>query len=789
MKRRIATQTIGEKPYLERRPSGLARLVFFLSGVLFFASIGYGAYLVVQDFGQRIARTADGAWYTYLRARSAEEAGAKCMFDNSCMKAMETARIEPDYFRGLYPVVGGLLLAAFASRLVTIRARVKAPGSARWAEKDDLKPLEAGRQSGYMGFLREETPEGKPKPPKTLVPFPEAVRNGHIAVLGGPGAGKTTAFFQPNLLKDAEDGNVAVVFDFKFPDPGGLGEALSYFSYYKRPIWVFTPFEPQSMVLPLLEGGETREGALSIAEMLVPKRLREGPDEFYRNLERALVMVLVYAITNDPDLPEPSPRELLRRIMEGPEKIKNYIASHKRYEVREWGEQFISQLAGMARDKQVGITMGLATRFILFDHPRLAAATTRGKSNGVINLEEVFGGKEPGILYIGIPQAEIQGGKGQTLLQLIKRLLDRAVLQTAHKHGGKLPHHTAFYLDEFPSFGYLPNMTEMLATMRSRRVSYLLSLQDHAQGYSVYSKEEFDAMFGTIQSLVAWPSRLTAEDRLWYSQFLGKTTSLERSYTEGGHYSPIAITERRVGESLRETAVELLSVDEMQTFPAGEAIITTPGVAPIRALTPFIFAGAGARKEGLVPHPWAKQREKIIQTYKPMDVLMVASLQGSVMEPVLVTEAQEDLRGLLFSNWLENLLHMAPKVERSKGAFAVSHLPKEVDLSLLKEWEGRGWVVPTTNNGFQLTQAGLGKVGKLVSVLQWMSQMDPVFRLIRKHKDQKGSGIVVREAALYLREDLAEGLPDEVRQQARREMVDGVVFYVFDSPIIPEIAL
>lgn len=67
--------------------------------------------------------------------------------------------------------------------------------------------------------------------------------------------------------------------------------------------------------------------------------------------------------------------------------------------------------------------------------------------------------------------------------------------------------------------------------------------------------------------------------------------------------------------------------------------------------------------------------------------------------------------------------------------------------------------------------------------------MDPVFRLIRKHKDQKGSGIMVREAALYLREDLAEGLPDEVRQQAKREMVDGVVFYVFDSPIIPEVAL
>jgi type IV secretion system protein VirD4 len=790
MRRRIRTTPQGAQPYLERRPSPLASLLFFLSGLAFFGALAYGAYMVIHGFGQEVLRVGGEGWARYFGTSDPLQVGAKCFFSKSCTAAFKQVGVAPDYFRALYPIGGALLLAAFASRLVTIQARVKAPGTAKWAEVKDLKPLEKGRQSGYMGFLREETPDGKPKPPKVPVPFPEAIRNGHIAVLGGPGAGKTTAFFLPNLLKDAEDGNVAVVFDFKFPDPTGLGEALSYFEHHGRPVYVFTPFERTSMVLPLLEGGETREGALSIAEMLVPKRLQEGPDEFYRNLERALVMILVYAIANDPDIPSPSPRDLLRYIMEGPEKIRNYIHGHKRSEVREWGRQFVNQLAGMARDKQVGITMGLATKFILFDNPLLASATTRGQGEGVINLKEVFGGENPGILYIGIPQAEIQGGKGQTLLQLIKRLLDRAILEVAHKHGGKLPHHTVFYLDEFPSFGYLPNMTEMLATMRSRRVAYLISLQDHAQGYAVYGKEEFDAMFGTIQTIVAWPSRLTAQDREWYSKLLGKTTALERSYMEGGHYTPLTITERRVSETLKETARELLTVDEMQTFPPEEVVITTPSVPPIRAIAPFLFADASARKNGLTPHPWAEKRKAIIAKHKPEVVLTLATLQGAVVEQMTL-RSEEDFHGVLFVTWLEHLLHFGPKVdtgiEGGLKTFTLTRIPKQADLSMLEEFERRGWAIKVPG-GFKITAEGVKHLrkSKVETALAWMARVDPVFHLLRKHKDKVGEAIIVREAALYLREDLAGELREEVKRLASRERVNGVDYLVFEAPLLPQ---
>lgn len=797
-KRRIQVKPVGQAPVLERKPGLLARLFFFVSGLAFFASLGLGVYLIFQDLGRRVWPVlAESGWARHLQAREPLEGAIKCFFNSGCSKVVLRGPYEPNYFLGLYPVAGGLLLLAVGARLVTVRGTTKLPGTAKWAEEKDLEPLKRGRQSGYVGFLWETTPEGKPKPPKKLVPFSESVRNGHMAVIAGPGAGKTSAFFQPNLFKDARDGNSAIVFDFKYPDPTGLGEALSYYHAHGHGVYVFTPFDPMSMVLPLLEGGETREGALDIAEMLVPKRRMEGPDEFYRNLERALLTVLIYAISNDPEVEAPSPRILLRRILEGPEKIKNYISSHPRAEVREWARSFVEQISGMARDKQVGMTMGLASRFILFDNPRLSAATTRtpGAEEAVIDLKRLLQGEKPFLLYIGIPQAEIQGGKGQTLLQLVKRLIDRAILQAAHENGGKLKHHLAVYLDEFPNFGYLPNMTEMLATMRSRRVSYLISLQDRAQGYAVYGREEFDAMFGTIQTIVAWPSRLDSIDAQWFSELLGKTTALERSYAEGGQVTGFGLFERRVQETLREVERSLLTVDEMQTFPPEEAVVVTPGVSPIRAIMPFFFADG--KQKGLVPHPWAKERAKALR-YDPNLVLQYATLQGVVESPVL--PQREDAYEALFATWVERVLATAPKVAKAKErkGYEITKLPKDLGEDFVGEWKSRGWI-EAIPGGYLITEKGLKVAGPQGEhLLEWMAKADSLFHLVRKNKDKavvsagelpsEEAPVVIQKSTLWVREELAKELPPEALALGERKEVGGVAYYVFRLEVVPVLA-
>ncbi len=758
---------------------------------------------MLRDLSQRAwPALVQSGWAAYFRARDPLVGTLQCVFHPGCQKAL-TGDYAPNYFLAVLPAAGGVLIAALGAALVTTRAPAKLPGVARWATRRDLKRLEAKPQAGYMGYLWEPTQEEKKvAQPKVKVPFPERVRNGHVAVIGRPGAGKTTAFFLPNLLQDAEQGHTAVVFDFKFPDPfGGLTEALSYYHAQGHRVYTFTPFEPQSMILPLLEGGETREGALSIAEMLVPKPKQSG-EEFYRNLEKTIITALVYGLCNDPDLGPPSPRDLLRKLIEGPEKLRAYLGNHKRPEVREWAGQIASNLSRMAADKQMGLIMGLVSRLIIFDSPRLNAATATPPpgASGVISLREVFGGEKPALLYIGIPQAEIQAGKGQALLQLIKRLIDKAALEVAQKHGGKLPRHAVIYLDEFPSFGPLPNMMEVLATMRSRRVAYMLSFQDHSQGYAVYGQDEFDAMFGTIQTVVAWPSYLSKADREWLSQYIGNTTTLERSYGEAAKAGPLGGFDRRASETLRERERALLTMDEMQVFPQEEAVVITPSVPPIRAYMPYIYSDGSL--EGLIRHPWAAKRKEYLR-YDPMGVLAMCNLEGGARVETVLPGEGEDAYAALFVTWVEQMLEYLPKVEERKKPgesvrWAITKLPKDLEQNFTQEWEKRGWLVALSADGYGITELGTSVLPeKVLRKLRWMRENDSLMRFVRKHKDRleglpsfKG-GVPpvgrVEKTSLWVPEEAANDLPEEVRKLGRLMERDGKRWLVFQMEVLPRV--
>lgn len=793
-RRFYAPEAAGPLPYTEQKPALWKRAFRWLVlTYLFLLSVPLGTLWMFWDLKERTwPLMVSSGWARYLGGVDPLETTLRCYFQSRCSGAVYRGPNAPRYLLVGIPPVLGILLLLVANSLITIRAPARSPGTARWADRKDLRPLRKGRQSGYVGFLKEEGG------PRFLIPFPERIRNGHFAVIGGPGAGKTSAFFLPNLMKDAEEGNNAIVFDFKFPDPEGLGEALSYFWAHGRKVYTFTPFERESMVLPLLEGGDTREGALSIAEMLVPKRPDEGSEEFYRNLERTILMTLVYALSTDTRGSRVvSPKDLLLKLLAGPDKVVEYLRTHPRADVRDWVSKVADNIGRLQADKKMGLFLGLASKLIIFDNARLNAATTPspGSREGVIQLKEILMGDEPFLLYIGIPQAEIQGGKGQALLQLIKRLLDRAILAAAHANHGQLKRHTAIYLDEFPSFGPLPNMTEMLATMRSRRVSYLISFQDHAQGYAVYGKEEFNAMFGTIQNLVFWPSRLSAEDRKWVMELLGETTALERSLSEASHTIPVGVHfEKRYTETLKEAKRNLLPMDEMQRFPPEEAVVLTPGIPPIRVYMPYIFSDGS--DPDLLPHPWAQRRKKYLR-YDPMGVLAMVSLQGVQVTEILPKEEREEsVYRSAFIAWVEKLLEYLPKLTRAKPPYAweISALPKDVDFAP-EFWERKGWAKQTGVSSVLITQEGYDQLPPRVQELFKESERkQPLYRYLRQRRNaiqglaDEGAGEyvgILQGTAVWI---LEEHVPEELRPLAQeRRVQDGKAYLVFGLSFVPKL--
>lgn len=504
-------------------------------------------------------------WATHLHVpNEASIFVARCLADAACNPLLFRVfgRTLPQW--QLYLPLAPFTVWVVIRVIVRLGVKFQDPGQGRWATPHDLAAYlkdgkKQARRIGYMGMVG-----------KQVLRLPENSRCAHTLIIGGTGAGKTTRYLNPNLLLDAQGGSSAVVFDLKYPDPrsGFLG-TINYFRAWNRTVFAFTPFDPDSARLPLLDGVRTFQDAFDIAEIFRPSG-QEEKNAFYRNNERQLLAGLILGVSLDGNA---SMRRVYELLSEGAEALKGYI--NQRPEVK----QMLAALLGLKTDMLAGICTGLAGDLQLFMHPSLNRATSAGPGTR-LDLRQLC--KEPSFLYIGVPQEELQGGKGQVLLRLFKRLLDQAILEVAGENGGQLPVHLSVYLDEFPSFGALPNIAENLATMRSRRVAYHIALQNRAQGEAVYGRDEFRAMVNNnFAQMVIFPRSLRLEDAQFFSESFGEITVREESHSVNKEPGLSGIMgHSRQSRSYKEVARRLLTAEAMRTFEDGYAVVELIGTPP-----------------------------------------------------------------------------------------------------------------------------------------------------------------------------------------------------------------
>lgn len=506
-----------------------------------------------------------------------------CARDEACQAVLTRAwqqfnREFPLPFLGasfLISAVGAAVTASFGPSMSK-----KSPGGARWATKADLAPLLRGEknspQRGYLGLH----PSGK------LLRPPERLRCAHTLIIGGTGAGKSTGYYKPNLLLDAADGCSAVVIDLKFPDTqSGLFGMISAFTEKGHDVQLFLPYGDASLRLPLLAGAEDTITASQITDILTPLSDRGSDGGFFSKQQRALLTGLIMGFTRSGNY---SLAALVRLLLAGSLEVEAYVRHHLDEEVRE-------RLAGFfEQDKRIrnGVVRGLVEELEPFTDPRLERSTTPSE-NAYENLDLTTISTRPSLLYIGIPQDELMRTRGQALLQLIKRLLDRSLIGVANAHGGQLPVHTSVYLDEFASLGELPNVGESFATMRSRRVAYHLSLQNRAQGEALYGPTAFRSFIsGNVRQTLIFPRSLSFEDATYFSEMMGELTAV--AHTKGTTRKHIFDWPHHL-ERQQEVARPLLSPEEMRDFPEGMGILLQGGSPPTRVLLPRLdkkrFAG------------------------------------------------------------------------------------------------------------------------------------------------------------------------------------------------------
>lgn len=141
-------------------------------------------------------------------------------------------------------------------------------------------------------------------------------------------------------------------------------------------------------------------------------------------------------------------------------------------------------------------------------------------------------------------------------------------------HGGPLPIHVTFLLDEFDNIALPENFLSLLSTMRSRNISSVVIIQDLSQIKTRYKEGEHEKIMANCDTTVYLGGNgPTTQKEL--SELMGKATIDKKTHGE---------TRGRQGSSSRNYDVlgrELMFPDELRKIEGNKCILFIRGFDPI----------------------------------------------------------------------------------------------------------------------------------------------------------------------------------------------------------------
>lgn len=159
---------------------------------------------------------------------------------------------------------------------------------------------------------------------------------------------------------------------------------------------------------------------------------------------------------------------------------------------------------------------------------------------------------------------------------LYTQLFQQLYRQADTVHGGRLPVHVHFVMDEFPNVALPDNFDKLLATMRSREISVSIIVQNITQLKALFEKEwesivgncdEFLYLGGNEQSTHEYISKLLGKETI-------DTKTFGRSRGRGGNYTT----------NFQITGRELMTPDEVRMLDNRYALLFIRGERPVMDL-------------------------------------------------------------------------------------------------------------------------------------------------------------------------------------------------------------
>ena len=182
-----------------------------------------------------------------------------------------------------------------------------------------------------------------------------------------------------------------------------------------------------------------------------------------------------------------------------------------------------------------------------------------------------------------------------SLVTIFLKQCYETLISVAQESGGKLPYRTNFILDEFANMPPLKDVTTMVTAARSRKIRFTFVIQNFAQLYEVYGKENGETIKGNCGNIIYLiSSELAALEEI--SKMCGEVKSKEKDKT---------------------ASTPLVTVSDLQRLPQWTLIALRIRKMPFKTkLTPnwkMVNENAWGKNYGLAGYP--TRQKQPVQTF------------------------------------------------------------------------------------------------------------------------------------------------------------------------------
>ena len=506
-------------------------------------------------------------------------------------------------------------------------------GSARWGSARAVNKKYSSKDSAGNKMLTQNTAIG--------LNGRKHRRNLNVLVCGGSGAGKTRFYAKPNVM---QANTSYVVLDPKGEILRDTGNLLVDEGYEIKVLDLIN-MEKSHCYNPFIylhEDNDIQKLVTNIFKNTTPKGA-QTQDPFWDNAAMMLLLALIFYLHYEAQQEEqnfPMVLEMIRagEVMEENENYRSpldilFDKLAERNPEHIALKYYRNYRSGSGKTlKSIQIT--LVSRLEKFNLDSLAGITQTD------DMELADIGERKTAVFAVIPDNDSSFNfiVGMLYTQLFQQLYYKADIE----HGGRLPVHVHFVMDEFANVALPDEFDKLLSTMRSREISVSIIIQNLAQLKALFEKQ-WESIVGNCDEFLYLGGNEQSTHE-YVSKLLGKETIDINTYGQSrgrnGNYST----------NWQITGRELMTPDEVRMLDNKYALLFIRGERPVMDFKydilrhPNVSRTADGKAE---PYKHGKEVISLATVQFDEDLLSVKHNDGGVEEGDFVILTEEEIDEIL----------------------------------------------------------------------------------------------------------------------------------------------